>query len=124
MGIEGFTLEKTKKIQTYVLLHILLLVFSLGGICSKYAANSEFLSFRFFLFYGLVLLDLAIYAVAWQQIIKRLPLVTAYANKAVTIIWGLIWGIVIFGEALTVQKVIGTLIIVAGVVLVVKADED
>ena len=124
MGIEGFTLEKTKKIQTYVLLHILLLVFSLGGICSKYAANSEFLSFRFFLFYGLVLLDLAIYAVAWQQIIKRLPLVTAYANKAVTIIWGLIWGIVIFGEALPVQKVIGTLIIVAGVVLVVKADED
>ena len=117
-------MEKTKKIQTYVLLHILLLVFSLGGICSKYAANSEFLSFRFFLFYGLVLLDLAIYAVAWQQIIKRLPLVTAYANKAVTIIWGLIWGIVIFGEALTVQKVIGTLIIVAGVVLVVKADED
>ena len=98
MGIEGFTLEKTKKIQTYVLLHILLLVFSLGGICSKYAANSEFLSFRFFLFYGLVLL------VSWQML--------------------LIWGIVIFGEALPVQKVIGTLIIVAGVVLVVKADED
>ena len=112
------------KIRTYIVLHLFLLLYSIGGICSKYAGQADFLSFRFFLFYGLVLLNLAIYAIAWQQILKKLPLVTAYANKAVTIIWGVCLGAFIFGESITISKVIGSAIIVAGVIMVVKADED
>ena len=106
-----------------MLLHLLLMVYSLGAIFSKLAGQHEVFSLQFFLFYGLVLLDLAIYAVMWQQILKKMPLVTAYANKAVTVIWGLIWGILVFGETITVRKIIGAAIIIAGIVLVVKADE-
>ena len=109
--------------MTFLLLHLLLLVYSLGGICSKLAAQSEFLSPRFFLLYGAVLLDLAVYALVWQQMLKRLPLVTAYANKAVTVLWGLLWGLLFFGEGITAQKLLGAAVIVCGVVLVVKADE-
>ncbi len=106
----------------YIELHMLLLIYSLGAVCSKYAGQSEFLSGGFIFYYGLVLLDLAIYAIVWQQILKKLPLVTAYANKAVTIIWGLLWGMLIFKEKVTVWNIIGAIIIVVGIYLVVMED--
>lgn len=110
------------KIKPYIQLHILLLIYSLGGIFSKLAAQQEFLSTRFILFYGVVLLDLFLYALVWQQILKKLPLVTAYANKAVTVIWGLVWGFLVFKETVTIWNLIGALVIVFGVYIVVKTD--
>lgn len=124
------TLDKKKKflsggnIKTYLLLHIILFGFSLSSVCSKVAAKQEFLSFKFILFYGLVLFILFVYAIAWQQVLKRLPLVTAYANKAVTVIWGLVFGLVFFQEKITVQKVIGAVIIILGVYLIVSDGEE
>lgn len=114
---------KTSKIKVVVLLQILLMVYSLFGICSKLAAQQPFLSFKFIMYYGIVILNLAIYAVCWQQIIKRIPLVTAFANKAVTVIWGLIWGKIFFQEAITAQKLLGAFIIICGIVLVVTEKE-
>lgn len=114
---------KTSKIKVVLLLQILLMVYSLFGICSKLAAQQPFLSFKFIMYYGIVILNLAIYAVCWQQIIKRLPLVTAFANKAVTVIWGLIWGKIFFQEAITAQKLLGAFIIICGIVLVVTEKE-
>ncbi|MEE0391171.1 MAG: EamA family transporter [Lachnospiraceae bacterium] len=114
---------KTSKIKVVLLLQILLMVYSLFGICSKLAAQQPFLSFKFIMYYGIVILNLAIYAVCWQQIIKRIPLVTAFANKAVTVIWGLIWGKIFFQEAITAQKLLGAFIIICGIVLVVTEKE-
>lgn len=114
----------TKKNGRYfLLLHIILLIYSAGTICSKLAAGEPFLSVKFIIFYGGVLLSLAIYAVAWQQVIKVLPLTTAFANKAVTMIWGLIWGTLIFREKITPGKIAGALIVAAGVILYVTAAE-
>lgn len=104
-------------------LHLLLMLYSLGGIFSKLAGKYDLFSFEFLLFYGLVLLDLVIYAVLWQQILKKMPLITAFANKAVTVIWGLVWGALVFGESITSQKLLGAAIIIAGIVMVVKSDE-
>lgn len=112
------------KSKAYFELHILLLVYSLGAICSKFAGQSDFMSLKFIILYGLVLLDLTVYAIAWQQILKKLPLVSAYANKAVTVIWGLVWGMVIFNESLTMWNVIGAIIIIVGIYIVVRADAD
>lgn len=107
----------------FVVLHILLAVYSLGGICSKLASQQNFLSFWFIFFYGLVILNLGVYALVWQQIIKYLPLNTAYANKAVTIVWGILWGFVFFHENITWNMILGAAIVIVGVILVVKADE-
>ncbi len=109
--------KKTNRIAIFLLLHILLLVFSFSGVFSKMAAGQEFLSLKFCLCYGGVLLVLGIYAICWQQIIKRMPLTLAYANKAVTVIWGMIWGMLFFSESITIQKVIGAVVVIAGVVL-------
>lgn len=88
------------------------------------AGKSEFLSVRFFFFYGLVLLNLFVYAIVWQQVLKKLPLVTAFANKAVTVIWGMLWGMLIFKERITIWNVFGAVIIMIGIFLVVNADEE
>lgn len=98
-------MEKAQKIKTYVLLHVLMLIFSLSPVCSKLAGQQPFLSFKFVLFYGLVILLLGIYALLWQQIIKRMPLTTAYANKAVTVVWGMVWGAVTFSGRYYAAKV-------------------
>jgi drug/metabolite transporter (DMT)-like permease len=76
------------------------------------------------LFYGAVVCILGFYAIAWQQVLKHLPLITTYANKAITTIWGLIWGLVVFGEQITIQKVIGAIVVIIGVYLVVSGDEE
>lgn len=110
------------KIKYLVLLHIVLAVFSLTGVASKFAAGADFLSAKFIFCYGLVVAGLGIYAICWQQIIKHLPLITAYANKAVTVIWGLVFGLVVFGETITIRKVIGAAIIIVGVYFIVTAD--
>ena len=73
--------------------------------------------------YGLLLVIMAVYAVLWQQILKKLPLNVAYANKAVTVIWGLIWGMIIFKEQITLNNILGAALIILGIYVVVKADE-
>lgn len=105
-----------KKVKTLFLLHLLLAVYSLSGLCSKLAAGEEFLSLGFCMYYGAVLLLLAIYALCWQQIIKRMPLSAAYANRAVTVLWGIVWGILFFGEQITIGKVFGAVLVIVGVV--------
>ena len=116
-------MDKTK-LKTLFILHILLMVYSMSGICSKMAAGQNFLSFKFCLFYSCVIILLAVYAVVWQQIIKRLPLTTAYANKAVTVAWGLVWGIIFFYENVTFGKVAGIFIVIAGIVIYSLADRE
>lgn len=107
---------------TYLLLHLLLVIFSLNGVCSKLAAQYPIMSPMFILFYGLGIVFLGIYAIGWQQVIKRLPLTTAYANRAVTVAWGIIWGILVFHEPFNLAKTVGALIVLVGVALYAWAD--
>ena len=110
-------------IKWFVILHAIILIFSVNSICSKMAAGYDFLSMGWIIFYGLVIVLLGFYAIAWQQVLKHLPLITAYANKAVTTIWGLVWGFMVFHESITVTKIIGALVIILGVYLVVTGEE-
>ncbi len=80
------------------------------------------MSMHFLLLYSSVLVILFLYAVGWQQVIKHLPLSIAYANKAVTIVWGILWGCVFFQESITIGKLIGAAVVLIGVVLYTEAD--
>lgn len=98
--------------------------FSASGILSKLAAGYPFMSLGFILCYGGMVCVLGVYAIGWQQVIKRMPLTTAYANRAVTVVWGIVWGAVLFGEAITWQKALGALVVLAGVALYALAGDD
>ncbi|MGN1327338.1 MAG: EamA family transporter, partial [Clostridia bacterium] len=97
--------------------------FSFCGVFSKLAAQNEFLSLQFCLFYGLSIIILAIYAIFWQQILKHFSLTTAFLNKSVTIIWGMLWGTLFFAEEITVNMIIGAVIVLIGVGMVVKEND-
>lgn len=115
-----------KKISWKVILslHLLLFIYSLESVCSKFAAKQELFSIKFFLFYGLVLFLLFFYALAWQRILKYMPLTVAYANKGITIVWGMFWGALLFQEAITIKTLIGGVIILIGIYLVVTNNEN
>ena len=113
---------KSSNIKYLIILHLFLGIYSLTGVAAKFAGAEEFLSVRFIVFYGLVLFGLFVYAIAWQQIIKHMPLISAYANRGVTVIWGLVWGYFIFSENITTRKLIGAAVIVCGIVFIVTAD--
>ena len=103
-------------------LHVILLVYSSTSFFSKNAAMQDFLSPAFFAFYAGMIAVLGIYAVGWQQVIKHLPLTLAFANKAITVVWGLCWSVFIFHEAITAQMLVGAAIVIVGVVWFSIAD--
>lgn len=115
-------MSKRPNLKVFVLLHAMLLLYSVSGVCSKLAAAQQFLSFRYCLYFLAMAGLLGIYAVGWQQAVKRLPLTVAYANKAVTVIWGLVWGNCFFHEPVTAGKAAGALLVAAGVVIYAGAD--
>lgn len=115
--------QKKSGAGAYVLLHGIILIYSFSMVMSKLAALETPFSLRFFLFYGLEIVFLGVYALFWQQIMKKIPLTTGYASKAVTVIWGILWGALLFGESITLGKLLGAALIIAGVVLFVRSDE-
>ena len=109
--------ENNKKINfgAFILLQIALFILSFGAVCSKMAGRQAFLSVPFFAFYGALLLILFIYAILWQQILKRISLVIAYACKGVGIVYGIIWGVVFFKEVITWKMIAGAILVLIGV---------
>lgn len=60
----------------YLMLHISLLFSSLSGVCSKMASGytDNIFSIPFLFWFGLVFVIMFGYAIVWQQILKKLPL--------------------------------------------------
>ena len=114
---------KKENLKTYLILHLILLIYSTGGIFSKSAAAETFLSWKWIVLYGLLMMTLGIYAIGWQQVIKKLSLNTAYINKSVTIIWSMIWGVVFFGEHIRITNLIGGILVITGILLIVTEDK-
>ncbi len=115
-------MKNKKTIIWLLILHVSLFVYALSSFFSKLASKQQFLSWQFFVFYACVLLAIGVYAIIWQQVIKHLPLITAYANKAITILWGILFGVVAFNESYNVKQIIATVVIIVGVLLVVLSD--
>ena len=109
-----------EKIRPFLLLHVLLFLYSAGGICSKFASAQDFLSLPFFRFYAVVLFCLVVYAIGWQQVLRKMSLTTAFANKSIVFLWAFLWGMVFFSEKPTPGMLIGAILVIAGILLVVS----
>jgi drug/metabolite transporter (DMT)-like permease len=110
------------RIAAFVLLHVALLIYSTSGLFSKNASAHPFGSLPFILYYAGMILVLGIYAILWQQVIKRLDVTLAFANKAVTVVWGVLLGMLFFGEKISLRQAIACGVIILGTVLYVLAD--
>ena len=93
------------KLKDYIQLHLNILLFSLTSVFSKAASvqyNKHGLSSPLlYLFLFLMVANCGIYAITWQQVIKKFSLSTAYANKSVYLLWSQIWAVLIFHESLS-----------------------
>ena len=110
--------KKKIKVKDILILQLIVLVYTLSGVAGKFASGNEFLSWRFILFYGLEIVILGVYALLWQQAIKKFDLTVAYANRAVAILWSMLWAVLFFSEKIKVTNIIGVIIIIAGTIIV------
>ncbi len=106
-----------------VVLQLTMLLYATTSIFSKNASRYPFASLPFILFYGGMIGVLVVYAVLWQQVITHLPLTLAFANKAVNILWGVVFGIAFFSESINGVQAAGCLVIMLGTVLYMRADQ-
>ena len=109
--------------KRYLLLYSAFLVYSVSAVFSKLASGYSFMTAGFIVFYGLSLSILIVYAILWQQILKRFALITAYANKSVVLLLGMLWGLLFFEEQIKLNMIIGAAIIISGVYILVSANE-
>ena len=105
-------------------MHFGFLIYSFYTVIGKIASRYDFLSLHFCLFYCILILILFGYAVLWQQVLKKIPLSFATANKAVTIVWGMLWSFLFFNEEITLKKIIGSVIIISGIFLLSTTTES
>ena len=108
---------KKNNLSSFLLMHAGFLIYSFYTVLGKIAAKYDFLSLQFCIFYCILILILFIYAIVWQQVLKVIPLSFATANKASTIVWGMLWSFLFFQEEITLKKIIGAIIIISGIIL-------
>ena len=94
-------------------------IYTTSGVFSKLASQREFLSPGYIAFIACTVSVLGIYAVLWQQIIKRMDVSLAYMFKGTGVVFGLMLAHFVFGEAITTTNIVGAAIalILAGVVV-------
>ena len=111
-------MNRLQWIKRIVILQAVVVIYTLSSVVAKIATGSELFSFSFFLFYGLEIAILGVYAILWQQMIKRFELSIAYANRAMALLWSALWAVLLFRESLGTKQVIGIALVILGTVIV------
>ena len=93
------------------------LVYACTSIFTKMASLQEILSWPYLLWIVGAIGVMVVYALLWQQVIKRMPLSKAYMFKGTSLIFILLFSALLFGEAITVKNLIGSASIIVGIVL-------
>lgn len=101
------------KIQGIVFIYSIVSVIS--KIASQYLKNEGIISARLVISVIFMISALTVYAVLWQRILKTIELSTAYLNKGMQLLWAMLWSSIYFQETVTVNNIIGVLLIIIGI---------
>ena len=105
------------KTLQYISLIAINLLYASVSIFTKLASQQEFLSWNFMLGVMGAVGAMGLYAVLWQQVLKRIELSVAYMFKGTSLIFVMLLAYVLFGEQITWNNVLGAIIIIVGIVL-------
>lgn len=100
------------------------LLYAIVLILNRMASIYAPLSLGYILLLSISVIGLAIYALSWQQIIKRMPISDAYMFKGTSIVFVLLLSAWLFEEIITWQNIVGSIIIILGIALFAKADKE
>ena len=104
--------------KAFLFLQGAVILYTLAGVAGKLASGQGFLSWDFILLYGAEIMILGVYALIWQQIIKRYDLSVAYANRSMALLWSMLWAYLLFHENITWKNALGAVIVMAGTMIV------
>ena len=107
----------TSQAKSYLSLIGINLIYACTSIFTKMASQQEFLSWEYMLWIEGAIAVMGVYAVLWQQIIKRMDLSVAYMFKGTSLLFVLLFSFLLFAETITLCNVIGAALIVGGIVL-------
>ena len=72
-------------------------------------------------FIGAVMM-MGVYAVLWQQVLKRIELSVAYMFKGTSLIFVMLLAHVLFAEQITWNNIVGAILIIVGIALYAKGE--
>lgn len=115
-------IEKLSKQRWFeiTLLQLSIFILSLANMVAKKASLFNIGSVEFKMYYGLEIFIISLYAILWQQIIKKFDLSVAYANKGTLIIWTFLWAVLFFDEKITINNILGAILVVFGIIMVFR----
>lgn len=125
-GMQDHSEGKSRQRISFLMLVVIqmgVILYTGSSICSKMTSFYPAFSFMWLFWIGLEVAALGLYAIFWQQIIKRVDLSVAYANKAFAIFWSTLWAVILFKEKITPANTIGVIFIFLGILLVNKDAE-
>lgn len=96
-------------------------IYATESIFTKMASQQRFMTWPYLLWIAGSVGVMGIYALLWQQLLSKISVSTAYMFKGFSLIFVLLFSIFLFGETITAANVIGSMMIISGIVLYAKA---
>ncbi len=110
--------EKGVTLKNIFLLQAIIVIYTVSSVMAKLVSTSQGEPVKALMFFGLEFVLLAVYALFWQQMLKRFELSVAYANRSMAILWSVIWAVVFFHEKITLRNILGVLLVLVGTIIV------
>ncbi|MFZ7119508.1 MAG: EamA family transporter [Eubacteriaceae bacterium] len=115
---------KSNIFKSILQIQLCILFFSIINVLSKHASSFQFLSWKFFGIYFLILVMFFIYAIIWQILLGKNDLFVVYSNRAMLPVWSLLWGILFFSEKIHLNNILGILLIIGGIIVIFINDKS
>ena len=113
-----------KKLKNIILLQGVMIIYTFASVMSKKASENGDNPVRFLIFFALEFVVLALYALLWQQMIKRFELSVAYANRSMAILWSMLCAVVFFDDIVTGKNILGVLLVLLGTIIINTDTKD
>lgn len=99
------------------------LLYACVSLFTKYASQQEFMSWNYMVGLIAAVGVMGLYAVLWQQVLKRIDLSLAYMFKGTSLIFVMLLAYVLFDEQITWNNIVGAIIIISGIVLYAQSSQ-
>ena len=109
--------------NSYLLMYFSFIIYSSSGIFLKLSSYYPFFSLKYCLYFGLAIVSFGIYAIFWQQVLKKIDLSVAMAHKPFVLVLGVVLAFLFFKEQITIRLIIGCLLILTGITIIGKKSE-
>lgn len=96
------------------------LLYACVSIFTKFASQQEMMSAKYLLGLGGAICVMGLYAIFWQQILRRIELSTAYMFKGTSLIFVMLLAALLFCETITWTNILGAVIIIGGITMYAK----